>query len=83
MERQIKIVYHQIATLVLFQTTIIQKSFNFRSSTPEVFLGKVILKIYSKFTREDRCRSVISIKCSTKCSLGLAPYHTHTTNEKK
>ena len=32
------------------------------SSAPEVFLGKGVLKIYSKFTVEHPCRSVISIK---------------------
>ena len=33
-----------------------------RSSPSEVFLAKGILKIYSKFTGEHPCRSVISIK---------------------
>ena len=33
-----------------------------RSSNTEVFLGKGILKICSKFTGEHACRSVISIK---------------------
>ena len=33
-----------------------------RSSRPEVFLGKVVLKICSKFTGEHPCRSAISIK---------------------
>ena len=33
-----------------------------RSSHPEVFSGKKILKICSKFTAEHPCRSVISIK---------------------
>ena len=33
-----------------------------RSSHPEVFLEKGVLKICSKFTGEHRCRSVISIK---------------------
>ena len=32
----------------------------FRSSPPEVFLGKSVLKICSKFTGEHTCRSVIS-----------------------
>ena len=36
--------------------------FQFRSSRPEVFLGKGVLKIYSKFTGEHTCRNVISIK---------------------
>ena len=34
----------------------------FRNSHSEVFLGKDVLKICSKFTREHPCRSVISIK---------------------
>ena len=33
-----------------------------RCSPPEVFLGKDVLKICCKFTRENKCRSVISIK---------------------
>ena len=32
-----------------------------RSSPPELFLGKVVLEICSKFTGEDTCRGVISI----------------------
>ena len=35
---------------------------NERSSRPEVFLRKGVLKICSKFTGEHACRSVISIK---------------------
>ena len=38
-----------------------------RSSHPEVFLGKGFLKIYSKFTGEHLCRSVISIKLLICC----------------
>ena len=34
----------------------------FRSSYPEVYLEKGVLKICSKFTREHPCRSAISIK---------------------
>ena len=34
----------------------------FRSSHPEVPLPEGVLKIYSKFTGEHQCRSVISIK---------------------
>ena len=33
-----------------------------RNSCPEVFLGKGVLKIFSKFTGENPCRKVISIK---------------------
>ena len=39
-----------------------EKVQNFRSSRPEVFLGKGVLKIRMKFTREHPCRIVISIK---------------------
>ena len=35
---------------------------NFRSSYPQVFLGNCVLKICSKFTGENPCRSAISIK---------------------
>ena len=40
---------------------VITQSLRNRSSRPEMFLGKGILKIYSKFTGEHTCRSVISI----------------------
>ena len=33
-----------------------------KSNHPEVFLGKGILKICSKFTGEHTCRSAISVK---------------------
>ena len=33
-----------------------------RSSRPELFLGKGVLEIRNKFTGEDPCQSVISIK---------------------
>ena len=36
--------------------------FPYRSIHPEVFLGIVVLKIWSKFTGEHACRNVISIK---------------------
>ena len=42
--------------------TIKKNHFRFRSSRPEVFLRKGILKICSKFTGERPCRSVILIK---------------------
>ena len=34
----------------------------FRSSSPEVFLGKGVLKIRSKFKGEHACRNAISMK---------------------
>ena len=37
-----------------------------RSNHPEVFLGKAILKIYSKFTGEHPHRRVISVKLQSK-----------------
>ena len=33
----------------------------FRTSTPDVFFGKGVLEICSKFTRKHPCRNVISI----------------------
>ena len=36
--------------------------FKYRSSRPEVFLRKGVLKTYSEFTGEHPCRSVISIR---------------------
>ena len=41
----------------------------YRSSYLGVFLVKSVLKIYSKFTREHPCRSVISIKLQSNVSL--------------
>ena len=38
------------------------QEWKFRTSLPEVFLGKDFLKICSKFTGEHPCRSAISIK---------------------
>ena len=38
------------------------KNPSFRSSRLDVFLGKRVLKICSKFTRERPCRSAISVK---------------------
>ena len=39
-----------------------------RSSRPDVFLGKVVLKICKKFTGESLCRSVIQKSCFANCS---------------
>ena len=50
--------YNQITWNTCFKIT----EATYRSSHPEVFLRKGVLKIYSKFTREHPCRSVISIK---------------------
>ena len=36
--------------------------FQYRSSPPEVFLGKDVLEIFCKFTRKHSCWSAISIK---------------------
>ena len=41
---------------------IYQIDVTYRSSHPEVFLGKGVLKICDKFTGEHPCRSAISIK---------------------
>ena len=47
---------------VLFCDAILVVATIIRSSPPEVFLGKGVLKICSKFTGEHPCRSVISRK---------------------
>ena len=44
------------------KTKLIFENLIFRSSHPEVFLEKGVLKICNKFTGEQPCRSVISIK---------------------
>ena len=42
--------------------SLFESSIKYRSSLPEVFLGKGALKYAAKFTGEHPCRSVISIK---------------------
>ena len=50
------------------RATLALNGLKYRSSHPEVFLEKGVLKICSKFTGEHPCRSVISIKllCTLK-----------------
>ena len=48
--------YVEIVEMVLEMVT------NTRSSPSEVFLGKGVLKTFSKFTGEHPCQSVMSIK---------------------
>ena len=60
-------VYIKFKTKILARNSFFCKWFNSNASLapyrrPEVFLGKGILKICSKFTGEHQCRSVISIK---------------------
>ena len=43
-----------------------EMNLKYKSSRPEVFLGKNVLKICSKFTREHPCRSAISIKLQSR-----------------
>ena len=45
-----------------------------RSSHPEVFLGKGVLKICSEFTGEHPCRSVISIKLKLKSHFSMGVF---------
>ena len=47
-----------------------------RSSHPEVFLVKVVLKICSKFTGEHPCRSVILIKCFGRLLMAIITFAT-------
>ena len=44
---------------------------NRSSSPPEVFLGKGVLKICSKFIGEHPCRSVISVKLLWRAASGI------------
>ena len=46
----------------IFCTFLTKTNCFFRSSPPDVFLGKDVLKICSKFTGEHPCQNVISIK---------------------
>ena len=46
---------------------LIAETITFRSNTPDVFLGKCVLKICNKYTGEHPCRSVISIKLQGNC----------------
>ena len=50
----------------------LQKSLS-KSSHPEVFLGKGVLKICSKFTGEHPCWSAISMKLQITLGLGFSP----------
>ena len=44
---------------------------NYKSSHPEAFLGKGVLRICSKFTGEHPCRSAISIKLQANLLVNL------------
>ena len=46
----------------IFQNKLIKNRKSKAGSHPEVFSGEGVLKIYSKFTEEHPCRSVILIK---------------------
>ena len=48
--------------IVFFVVQIETWCYQYKSSRPEVFLGKCVRKICSKFTGEHPCRSAISIK---------------------
>ena len=62
-----------VELLAIFFLALSMTHFVFRSSRPEVFLRKGVLKICSKFTGGHPCRSAISIKFLhfNKCFLGL------------
>ena len=62
-----QLVWYLVANNTLFSRSVFQdhhkkRFYYYRSSHPEVFLGKGVLKICSKFTGEHPCRSLISIK---------------------
>ena len=52
-----------------------------RSSLPEMFLGKVILKICSKSTGEHPCQSVISIELLTQLTITCSKPTIETLNK--
>ena len=57
------VVVHRFSLKRIFQRISQNSKENFnRSSHPEVFLGKGVLKLCGKFTGENPCRSVISMK---------------------
>ena len=58
---------------MLSQKVLSHIPFDFRSSPPEVFLGKGVLKICSRFTGEHPCRSVVSIKLLITLCHGCSP----------
>ena len=55
-----RVVYYFIGKIFLPKSYLCETIY--RSSRPDVFLGKSVLKICSNFTGEHPCRSVISIK---------------------
>ena len=63
----------QVYELTSYQCSHFYQNFPvFRSSSPEVFLGKSILKLCCKFTREHPCLTVISRKLqSNVIEIGL------------
>ena len=66
----------KIWDLVLNEIKNLENLRNFRivrSSHPEVFLGKGVLKICSKFTGENQCRSAISVKLQSDFLESLSP----------
>ena len=56
----------KLKTLLKFWVGIKNLNFILRSSLPEVFLWKSVLKIFRKRTRKHPCRSKISIKLQSK-----------------
>ena len=65
--------------ILLLQVHVIRDGY--RSSRPDVFLGKGVLKICSKLTGEDSCRSAISIKLQSNfyAEVALQLYWNHTS----
>ena len=63
----------QIVQMVPWSFLVIAEHAVFRSSHPEVFLWKGVLKICSKFTGEHPCQSAISIKFQIALRYGCSP----------
>ena len=58
-----RLLRYDIILFIVFSISVLKVSLtSYRSSRPEVYLGKGVLQICSKFTGKHPCRSVISIK---------------------
>ena len=62
------------ANYALLYSQILIMISTYRINHPEMFLGKGVLKICSKFTGENLCRSAISIKLQSKVEITLCNF---------
>ena len=57
------------------KTFLLFSNAGFRNSLQKVFLTKAVLKICSKFTEENPCRSVISVMAPVWCHINFVRLH--------